>query len=74
MKKTSKDCVVSIRWLNNDIILVYVHVLSIGTVIMTLNIHPSLKYIKLLGILIADILITDITWTPLWVFIHVVPL
>lgn len=74
MKKTSKDCVVSIRWLNNDIILVYVHVLSIGTVIMTLNIHPSLKYIKLLGILITDILITDITWTPLWVFIHVVPL
>lgn len=39
MKKISKDCVVFIRWLNNNIILVYVYVFIIGIVIIILNIY-----------------------------------
>lgn len=49
MKKISKDCVVFIRWLNNNIILVYVYVFIIGIVIMILNIYFFLKYIKFFG-------------------------
>lgn len=45
MKKISKDCVVFIRWLNNDIVYVFL----IGIVIMILNIYLFLKYIKFFG-------------------------
>lgn len=75
MKKISKDCVVFIRWLNNNIILVYVFL--IGIVIMILNIYLFLKYIKFFGnfncwYMYICILIIDIIWIFFWVFIYVV--